>query len=42
LSGPGEKNGIAASHPGMVRDMERQLRDWQRSVENSLAGRDYR
>lgn len=41
-SDPGEKNDIAASHPGMVRDMERQLREWQRSVENSLAGRDYR
>mgnify|MGYP005848202003 CR=1 FL=1 len=38
----GEKNNLAAEHPDKVRTMEAALRDWQRQVEVSLTGADYK
>ncbi len=34
-------NDIAAKKPELVREIYRQLTDWQKSVENSLTGADY-
>jgi arylsulfatase A-like enzyme len=36
-----EANNIASQHPDKVDAMTRQLRGWQRSIENSLTGADY-
>jgi arylsulfatase A-like enzyme len=36
-----ESNDIIAANPATVRSMERQLRDWQQSVLESLTGADY-
>jgi hypothetical protein len=36
-----ESNDITAVNPALVRSMERQLRDWQQSVLESLTGADY-
>ena len=38
----GESKDLSSAQPGVVKEMERQLRDWQRSVEVSLTGADYR
>jgi arylsulfatase A-like enzyme len=38
----GETKNLARAHPERVNQMERQLRDWQRSVLTSLSGADYR
>ena len=38
----GEKHDVAAEHPDIVRDLEAQLRSWQKSVETSLTGADYK
>ena len=37
-----ETNNLAAQHPGLVAGMEKTLRAWQRSVEVSLTGADYK
>ena len=42
IADPGETNDIAATGAATVKRMEGQLRDWQRSVEISLTGADYR
>ncbi len=39
---PAEKNNLVQSEPEIARKLEGQLRDWQRSVLESLTGRDYR
>ena len=39
---PGEENNIAKQHPDIVKRMTAELHDWQRSVEQSLSGADYR
>jgi arylsulfatase A-like enzyme len=39
---PGEENDIAAQHPDLVKKMTAELHEWQRSVERSLSGADYR
>lgn len=39
---PGEKNNIAAEHRDIVERMTTELHEWQRSVERSLSGADYR
>lgn len=39
---PGEKNDLSDSMVEVVKDLERQLRDWQTSVLTSLTGADYR
>jgi arylsulfatase A-like enzyme len=38
----GEKNNIAKTHPDIVEQLSKQLRDWQGGVMNSLMGRDYK
>lgn len=38
---PQEKQDIAALHPEIVKRMQSELEDWQRSVEKSLSGADY-
>jgi arylsulfatase A-like enzyme len=38
----GETKNLASDHPERVRSLERQLRDWQRSVLSSLTGADYK
>ncbi len=42
LGDPGESNNLAGTMPRIVAEMEKQLRDWQGSVEVSLTGADYR
>jgi len=42
LADPREATDIAAKHPDIVRRMTDGLRAWQRSVERSLTGSDYR
>jgi len=37
----GETKDLIQVRPDMAKDMERQLRDWQRSVLTSLTGADY-
>ena len=39
---PQEKNDLASQHPEMVERMQKQLRQWQENVENSLTGADYK
>ena len=39
---PGEENNIASRHPDIVEKMMSELHAWQRSVERSLSGVDYR
>ena len=39
---PAESRNLAAARPGLVKTMEGSLRDWQKSVERSLSGADYR
>jgi hypothetical protein len=39
---PGEENNIASRHPEIVATMTAELHAWQRSVERSLSGADYR
>ena len=41
LADPKETTNIAAQHPDVVKSMNSQLRQWQRSVERSLTGADY-
>ena len=41
ISDPSEARDIASDHPERVRSMLQRLEEWQRSVEISLAGRDY-
>jgi arylsulfatase A-like enzyme len=41
LRDPKEQDDIAAQNPDIVRQMMRELHDWQRSVERSLSGADY-
>jgi len=41
LNDPYEKKNLAADMPDQVEVMQRQLHDWQRSVERSLSGADY-
>jgi arylsulfatase A-like enzyme len=38
---PAEKNDLSADLPGVAKEMESQLRDWQQSVLESLIGDDY-
>jgi len=38
----GEKNNIAKTHPDIVEQLSKQLRDWQGGGMNSLMGRDYK
>ena len=38
---PAESHNLATTHPEITRKMQRQLRDWQASVLNSLSGADY-
>jgi len=38
---PGETKDLAAGNRQIVAEMEKLLRDWQRSVEVSLTGADY-
>lgn len=42
LADPGEQEDLAAQRPDQVQAMLNQLEAWQRSVERSLAGMDYR
>lgn len=42
VADPKEQNDISARHPDVVRRMTAQLHEWQRSVERSLSGADYR
>jgi arylsulfatase A-like enzyme len=42
LADPYEKRDIASGNPAVVQRMLRELQDWQRSVERSLTGADYR
>ena len=42
IADPKEKNDLAAAHPEIVKRMTAQLHEWQRSVERSLSGADYR
>ena len=42
LADPREQKDIAAEHPEIVKQMTAQLHNWQRSVERSLTGADYR
>jgi arylsulfatase A-like enzyme len=42
LADPGEAHDVAMANPEIVRRMTAQLHDWQRSVERSLSGADYR
>ena len=39
---PAEEHNLIESHKEIVRKMEKQLRDWQQSVLESLTGADYR
>ncbi|MBL9189687.1 MAG: sulfatase-like hydrolase/transferase [Opitutaceae bacterium] len=39
---PAEKNNLLAAQPEVAQRLERQLRDWQQSVLQSLTGADYR
>jgi hypothetical protein len=39
---PAEENDLIEAKPDVARNLERQLRDWQQSVLNSLTGADYR
>ena len=39
---PGEKNNLMTSKPKIATTMQKQLRDWQESVLESLSGADYR
>ena len=39
---PAEKNNLLDSQPETAKDLEKQLREWQDSVLNSLTGSDYR
>ena len=38
---PAEKNNLVAAEPEIAQNLEKQLRDWQQSVLNSLTGADY-
>ena len=38
---PKETNNIASQHPEIVKAMQAELLDWQKSVERSLTGADY-
>ncbi len=42
IADPLEKNDLAEAKPELVAKMTAELRDWQRSVERSLSGADYR
>jgi hypothetical protein len=42
VADPNETTDIASKHPDIVRRMTAQLHAWQRSVERSLTGADYR
>jgi arylsulfatase A-like enzyme len=42
LADPHERTNLAAEHPEVVQRMTRELHAWQRSVERSLSGADYR
>ena len=42
IADPGEENDIASEHPDIVDKMTTELHAWQRSVERSLSGADYR
>jgi arylsulfatase A-like enzyme len=42
LADPQEMTNLANQHPEIVRRMTNELRQWQRSVEHSLSGADYR
>lgn len=42
LADPRETTDVAADHPQVVQRMTAQLHEWQRSVERSLTGADYR
>lgn len=39
---PAEQNNLIEAKPEVAQDLERQLREWQQSVLNSLTGADYR
>lgn len=39
---PGETKNLADEYPGMVKEMQSELREWQESVLNSLTGADYK
>lgn len=39
---PAEENNLVETKPEIAKNLERQLRDWQQSVLNSLTGADYR
>ena len=41
-SDPREEKDVAAEHPDVVKTMRAQLWEWQRSVERSLTGADYK
>lgn len=41
LNDPAEKTDLIARHPSIAADLERQLRNWQESVLQSLTGADY-
>jgi arylsulfatase A-like enzyme len=41
-SDPGEKTNLVKTHPEIAKRLEKQLRDWQTSVLESLMGKDYR
>jgi hypothetical protein len=41
-SDPAESKDLAGSRPELADDMEKRLRAWQRSVETSLTGADYK
>jgi hypothetical protein len=42
LADPKEEKNVADQHPEIVKQMTAQLHEWQRSVERSLSGADYR
>jgi arylsulfatase A-like enzyme len=39
---PGEKNNLFEAKPKIAKNLQKQLKDWQQSVINSLTGTDYR
>jgi hypothetical protein len=42
MNDPAEKQNLIESHKEIAKNMERQLRNWQQSVLESLTGADYR